>query len=407
MNKIFKVAKQELKMTAANKAFVIITIIGPFLIVALSVIPTLLTSGTAVSEGSKIGLVGAPADLEGSLSRALSYSGIETVSGPGFEQMRTLLQEETLQGILVIPPDYVNARSYDYFSRTGTDLLVIETLNGVINHIALTQRLKQAGLNPESVQQLSFKADIAVRKLSRSGEEVVGRGFMDIFMTSFSFVMLIYMTVLLYGQMIGRSVVTEKTSKTVEIILSSVSPKDLMFGKILGIGTAGILQYSFWIIIAAVVIKFLGPALNLSLPGSLTLGNLLYLSLFFICAYFLYASAYAALGSGSEDEQHLGQLAMPLLLLLIIPLITISSVIMNPKSTFALVLSYIPFTSPIIMLARILVDKPPAAQILLCFAILIGTILLMVFLAAKIFRVGILMTGKRFKLAEIIKWVKY
>jgi len=407
MNKIFKIAKQELKMTAANKAFVIITLLGPFIILALAVVPSLLIDKTGIAEGTKIGVIGVPEDLEEAMTVAFQENNLELVSGISIEQMKTLLFEDALQGILVLPSDFLQAENYLYYSKTGTDMMISETLSGILNHLAVTTRLEKAGFNPQEVTKLSFKAGMVVRKLGKTGEEEAGQGFSDIFFTSFSFVMLIYMTVLLYGQMIGRSVVKEKTSKTVEIMLSSVTPKQMMFGKILGLGSAGLLQYASWILLALVLVKIVGPVLNLPLPKALNPGNLLYLVLFFICAYFLYSSAYAALGAASEDEQHLGQLAMPLIIFLIIPLMTLTSVIMNPKTPFAQVLSYFPLTSPIIMLARVLVEEPPLWQILLSFFILILSILLMVYLAAKIFRVGILLSGKRFKLQEIIKWIRY
>lgn len=407
MNKILKIAKQELKMTAANKAFVIITLLGPFIIIALAVIPSFLASRTGINEGTRIGILGASPELERDLETALKPTGLETVPGNNFEQFRTLVLDETLQGILVIPQDFPNSERYSYYSNTGTDMVISETLNGILNHLATTARLKKAGLDPAEIAKLSFQAKMEVKKIGKTGESEEGRGFTDIFFTSFSFVMLIYMTVLLYGQMIGRSVVTEKTSKTVEIMLSSVTPRQMMFGKIAGIGSAGIIQYASWIILALLLIKIVGPVFKLKLPVSLTAGNLLYLVLFFICAYFLYSSAYAALGSASEDEQHLSQLAMPLLVFLIIPIMTISSVIMNPKTIFAQVLSFFPFTSPIIMLVRILVENPPFWQILVTFLILVVSIIFMVYVAAKIFRVGILLTGKRFKLKEIVRWIKY
>jgi ABC-2 type transport system permease protein len=212
--------------------------------------------------------------------------------------------------------------------------------------------------------------------------------------------------VLLYGQMIGRSVVKEKLSKTVDVMLSSVLPKQLLFGKILGIGAAGILQYAFWILVAAGLIGFLGPAFDISLPEAINLTNFLYMAAFFITAYFLYASAYAALGSAAEDEQHLGQLAWPLLLFLIVPLVMISPIVMNPSSTLIRVLSLFPMSSPLVMLVRVLVEPPPAWELILCFALLLVAIYLFATLAAKIFRTGILMTGKRPTIGEIVRWVK-
>jgi len=224
-------------------------------------------------------------------------------------------------------------------------------------------------------------------------------------LTVLVFVMLIYMTVLLYGQMIGRSVVTEKTSKTVEIMLSSVKSQDLMFGKILGLGLAGLLQYAVWVSMAFLLTRFVGPLLGLSLPAGISTGNLIWLVVFFILAFFLYSSAYAALGAASEDEQHLGQMAWPLIMFLIVPLVMINTLVTTPDSTLVVILSLFPLTSPIVMLARVLVSSPPVWQLVLCVALLVAAVAGTAVLAAKIFRVGILMTGKRPKLKEVLRWV--
>ena len=217
--------------------------------------------------------------------------------------------------------------------------------------------------------------------------------------------MLLYMTVLLYGQLIGRSVVMEKTSKTVEIMLSSVTARDLMFGKILGLGLAGLLQYGVWVSMAMILTKLVGPLFNLAVPPGLSAGNLFWLVLFFILAFFLYASAYAALGAASEDEHNLGQIAWPLLMFLVIPLVMIGTLVTSPDSSLSVFFSLFPMTSPIVMLVRILVSPPPSWQIILCVALLLVSVAGMALLAAKIFRVGILMTGKRAKLKEILRWI--
>jgi len=221
-----------------------------------------------------------------------------------------------------------------------------------------------------------------------------------------SFVMLLYMTTLLYGQMIGRSVVTEKTSKTVEIMLSSVSPRELMFGKILGLGLAGLLQYGIWVSIALVLTRLAGPLLGIAVPASVTPGNMAWLVTFFVLAFFLYASLYAALGAAAEDEQHLGQLAWPVLIFLIVPLVMISSFVSNPGSPLSVALSLFPMTSPIVMLIRVLIAPPPLWQVALCLAILVASIYLAAAAAARIFRTGILLTGKRARLGEILKWLR-
>jgi ABC-2 type transport system permease protein len=141
------------------------------------------------------------------------------------------------------------------------------------------------------------------------------------------------------------------------------------------------------------------------MPSGLSVGNMGWLVVFFVLAFFLYSSAYAAMGAASEDEQHLGQMAWPLLIFLMIPLVMIGTLVSNPDSGISVILSIFPMTSPIVMLIRILVSDPPVWQIALCLGLLVVAVTGMALLAAKIFRVGILMTGKRPRLKEVIRWV--
>jgi ABC-2 type transport system permease protein len=222
-------------------------------------------------------------------------------------------------------------------------------------------------------------------------------------MTGLTFAMLLYMTVLLYGQVIGRSVLTEKTSKTVEIMLSSVRPMDLLFGKILGKALASLLQYGIWVTVSAAVLKLIGPRFGLSIGFGLTMSTLAYLVLFFILAYFLYCSLYAALGAASEDEQHLGQLAWPMVIFLVIPIVMISPIITTPQAPVIIGLSLFPLTAPIVMFLRILVGAARPWEILVSIGLIIAATAGVIWLSARIFQVGILMTGKRFKFREVLR----
>ena len=145
----------------------------------------------------------------------------------------------------------------------------------------------------------------------------------------------------------------------------------------------------------------------MELPSSFSPSILLLLFLFFLGAFSLYASLYAALGAAAEDEQNLGQLSWPLIIFLVIPMVMISTLVMNPRSFFTLFLSYFPLTSPMVMFIRVMVDMPSIWELLLCFAILLAAIISAVWFSAKIFRVGILLTGKKHSLKEILRWVRH
>ncbi len=407
INRTAVIAGHEFRGITSTKAFVIITVIGPFLILAVSVLPGLIAQrADGAPSDARIGIAGMDTELIEVFQDSLKETGFTLVPGEDLEQMKQMMLDDELYGLLEIPGDLVQVQEFIYYSKTGTDASVFETLRAVLGNMAVTLRMEEAGLDSRQIRELSALPGISVRRLSRSGVEE-SRDMFSIIVTAVSFVMLLYMTILLYGQMIGRSIVIEKTSKTVEILLSSARAKEIMFGKILGIGAAGLLQYALWIAAGLLIILVIGPVLDISLPSGLNPVTLLFLLLFFLAAFLLYASVYAALGAAAEDEQNLGQLAWPLILFLVIPMIMISPIVMNPSSGFALVLSYFPLTAPVVMFTRVLVSMPKAWELLLCFAVLAASIALTVRAAAKVFRVGILMTGKRFTLKEIAVWVKH
>jgi len=217
---------------------------------------------------------------------------------------------------------------------------------------------------------------------------------------------MLYMTILIYGQAIGRSVLNEKVSKTVEIVLSSVSPLDLLFGKILGHALASLLQYAVWIGMGLLFINVLRPVIGITGLPRIPVSLIGYLLLFFLLGFFLYTALYSALGSAAQDESHFGQLGWPVIMFLVVPMVAVSGIIMNPNSSLVVFLSLFPMTAAIVTFIRLVVTGLPAWQILVSVAIQVVSVAGVILLSAKIFRVGILMTGKRYKLSEIVRWLR-
>lgn len=405
-NKVLTIAGHEFRSVAGTKTFKVITVLGPLLIFAVTVLPSLLAGRLdPISEGSRIAVSGANEETLMVLQEAFSSEGVSILSVPEVDSVEDMLYEDdALQGFLLIPGELLSSDELVYYSKTGTDVAVSEMLRAVIGSSIVSQRMRQAGFDAGQIRSLSAMPSLSVKKISRSGDQEEG-GLFGIIMTSIAFIMLLYMSVLLYGQMIGRSIVLEKTTKTVEILLSSARSEEIMFGKILGIGSAGLLQYAIWIGAALVIITTAGPIFDLQLPSSINLVTLFYLLVFFMTAFLLYSGAYAAFGAAAEDEQNLGQLSWPLIVFLVIPMVMISSIVMNPRSLFTTVLSYFPPTSSMVMFIRVMIQMPEPWEILLCLAIQILSIVLMILAAGRIFRVGILMHGKRRKFGEILRWV--
>ena len=407
MNRMIQIARMEFKMTAANKAFIIITILGPFFILAMSFLPTLLAKNSAtVEEGTRIIVVGSDDELWSEITSTTIGSPFELVRANSTAGLDTAVIDGDLQGYVVIPDNYLESSSFTYYSRTSTDFVTAEAMQFYLGSSVVSLRLAKEGLDPERVNYLSARPGMEIRKITgeASSEQ---QSVESTILSAVAFTLLLYMTILLYGQSTARSVLKEKTSKTVEIMLSSVRPIDMLFGKLIGQVLAAIVQYTIWIGVGFSLISEIGPYFDIALPAVLSTGNLGFLVLFFLLAFFLYSAAYAAIGSGAEDETHLGQLGWPLIVFLVIPMILVSSIVINPDTPLVVTLSFFPFTAPIVMFIRVLVDRPESWQILLMSGIMIVSIVLMVAASAKIFRVGLLMTGKRFKLTDIVKWIRY
>ncbi len=406
MNKTLRVGRMEFRQTAMNRAFVIMTIIGPFLILAIAGLPSLVASSQEVEEGTTVGIVVSDPQLQSAIGRALEGSPVAVQFSRSEADFEEAVEAGDMQGYLVLPSD-MGADRMVYRSESGTDILVAQLLEQAVGEIVISQRLAGAGLNPAEVREMTSRPRVDVRRIgAEQGDDADGGNVPTTIIAGIAFSLLIYMSVILYGQAIARSVVQEKTSKTVEIMLSSVRPRDLLFGKILGKVVAGVIQYGIYVVVGLLFISFIAPLFGITVPGVITVGNLLYLVAFFLTGFLLYGAAYAAIGAAGEDETHVSQLGWPLLLFLVGSLVFASSIVLNPNSSMSVILSLFPFTSPIVMMLRVLVDPPAAWQILLCFALLIATIGVVVALGSRIFRVGILMSGKRFGWKDIAAWLK-
>jgi len=192
----------------------------------------------------------------------------------------------------------------------------------------------------------------------------------------------------------------------VDILLSSAPAEDILFGKLLGIGLAGMLQYAAWIAMTGGALALAKPLLGVELPVAPGAQAYLWLAVFFALGYLLYASFYAAFGAASEDDQHMAQLSMPVVFILVIPMVMVQSFVQRPDSPLAVALSYVPFTSPMVMLVRLLAGSAGPLEAALSAGILCLSIAVSVLLAAKVFRTGLLMTGKNFGFRDIAAWLK-
>jgi ABC-2 type transport system permease protein len=406
MGKLARVIRMEFRLTAASRIFIVFTILGPFLISAVTILPGVLSrSGGALgSPVTRIALLGAEPGFVQEIAPLLQSANIHVTAAQGsVESMNTRVTAGAYDGYVVLPPGPSDVTRLEYVSKNPADFRVVGALQGVIGQALSVQRLLQAGVSASRISTFTTPLSVEARQLMQNGEIEKSPDFITILLTGLTLAMLLYVTVILYGQAIGRSVLTEKTSKTVEIMLSSVRPMDLLFGKIFGKALAGLLQYGIWVTLSAALLKAIGPRYGVSIGAGLSTSTLVWLVLFFVLAFFLYCSLYAALGAASEDEQHLSQLAWPVVIFLVIPLALISTIITTPRAPVIIGLSLFPLTAPVVMFLRILVGAASPGEILASLALIVAATGAVIWLSSRIFRVGILMSGKRFTFREVLR----
>ena len=423
MRKIISVIKREYVQIVRTKGFIIGTILGPVLIASFIVVPVLV-SVVSVGQQERIGVVNLSQEMFDALDKKLDHKlkdgsrrynleRYKVTGDPG--QLRKELNQKVLNkklaAYIFIPKEVSEGGTAEYVSQHVSDFNKLKTINEALNSIVIEKRLRGEGLDPQKIARYIRRVRLKTIKVTKRGEEEETGGT---FVYSYLLVIILYMTLFFYGAIIMRGVIEEKNSRVVEIVLSSLKPFQLMSGKMLGIAAVGFTQYAIWAIFGFSVSRYSKNLISSVFPSAseFKLPTIppyifIYFVLFFILGFFLYGTVYAAIGSMVNSEKEAQQLLFPVTMFLIVPILLMMFVMRSPNSSLSVVLSLIPFFAPILMLLRICVLLPPFVQVAGSIVILLLTIFLMVWLAAKIYRVGILMYGKRPSFQEIVKWVRY
>ena len=425
MNNIWTIARREFVTRAFKKKFILITILTPLLLALFIGIATMIMSYEDTSQ-VRVALVDPNGLVPDSL---LTYKNLHfTKVGSDWEKYRDSIGE-TIDGIILFPefdPEVKEKYHPQYLSGDKVNMATRSDLESYANEVVRTRYYKLSGLDAAEIERLRSPAELDTRSVSsgeRSGGEMAAAlgaiaGF------------LLYMLLTINGSMIMRSVMEEKINRIVEVMINTVRPFDLMMGKILGVGFVGIFQVLIWMIITplltALAIQLFGgspevmaspganvpPEMAESLSGEIwsqlsSINWALFIPMFilyFILGYLMYASLFAAIGSTMGDDLGEGQsLVMVVIMPLIIGMYISFSVIRAPDSPLAFWGSMIPFFSPIVMPTR-LAFSPPLWQIIVSLVVLIGSAVLFAWISGRIYRVGILMYGKKASLKEMMKW---
>jgi ABC-2 type transport system permease protein len=319
--------------------------------------------------------------------------------------LRNRVNSGDIDGFLWLSEDAVAARKVTYYGRESSGFMEKSWLQDQLDRAILVQELAQRGVSGTQVEQLLKPVKLETMRVEGGKETKANdRGT---FFAIFAMVMLLYTAVIFYGVSVMRAVLEEKNSRVMEVLLSSATSTELMAGKLLGVGAVGLTQIAIWIVMAG---TYALPALAASATtGEIHIAplTLAAFALFFLLGYLLFSSIYAAIGAVITSEQEGQQLQFIIVLPLIISVFMMGPVMRAPDAPVAVWSSMIPFFSPVLMYLRIAVQPPPVWQIALSLLLLVGTIAGMLVLCARIYRIGILMYGKRPTLPEIVKWLKY
>lgn len=324
------------------------------------------------------------------------------------EKLSSMVAEGDIDAYLLVPPDIHAADAkFEFRSRKAGDFVSNDTFKDALNQAVRSQRLADANISELQLNELSADVDFDSKGINEFGEEKDSDGT---FIAAFVIGLMIYITLAIYGQMIMGAVVEEKETRIAEILFSSARPFELMMGKLVGVGLAGLTQLAIWIATAAALVAVLATQSgSLDLVGALPQITLLKAAaflVFFLLGFFIYASIFALIGSMVTTVQEGGQFAFPPIMILLVGFYFSFAVIRDPNSTLSFWVSIAPFFAPITMPVRILAETPPVWQILLAIVINAAAIAGVVALTSRVYRVGMLMYGKRATIPEVWRWIK-
>jgi ABC-2 type transport system permease protein len=323
------------------------------------------------------------------------------------ERAKERVQLQEFDGLLVLPDTLPDDGEPEYVAPNVTAFRLLMVLERSVNNVLVTERLTNAGLDADRINELTRRFDLKTFKLGARGEETRDQG--QAFLLSYFFVMIIYMTVLMYGMYVMRGVLEEKSSHIVEVIISTVKPFELMLGKILGIGAVGLTQMLLWSLLglalsAPAVLGAIGIS-GMELP-KIPMQLLVFFVVYFVLGYLLFGTLYAGIGAAFDTEQDAQNFQGVITMFLVIPLVLIVQIMNQPDGVLSIVLSLIPFFTPILMFLRMTLTQVPVIQIAASVVLMAATIVFMAWIVGKVYRVGILMHGSKPKIKDLARWVR-
>jgi ABC-2 type transport system permease protein len=410
-NKSLRVARWEFLERVKTKAFIIGLFMMPMIIAVFTVIPNLLAS-KADEKMRTIGFIEETDSLLPYLSQRIakfklpdSSANYQLVKITDDDRSREHLKilatakilDNEIEGYFLLPADVMEKGKIEYRSENVGNIRDQERFSKILEDVIIERRLEARGYDSKAIRDLSTDVNIKTIKVSSKGEEKES-GFLETFFTGYIFIMMLFMLVMTSGQMLIRSLIEEKSNRIVEVLMSSCSSQELLVGKILGLSLLGLTTISFWLLILVGV--------NFSMPTPfVSFDHIALLLVYFVLGYLLYVAIFITAGAPVSTEQEAQQMTAYVTILVMFPIALAIPAMQNPDSMMVKVLSQIPLLTPTMMALRLSIQAPALWEIALSLVTLSASIVGMMWVAAKVFRIGILLTGKRPNLKEMYRWI--
>jgi len=410
-NKSLRIAKWEFLERVKTKAFIIGLFMMPTIIAVFTIIPSLLAS-KADEKVRTIGVIDETDSLLPYLSERIakfklpdSSANYQLVKITDDDRSREHLKilatakilNNEIEGYFLLPVDVMEKGKIEYRSENVGNIRDQERFSKILEDVIIERRLEAKGYNSKAIRDLSTDVDVKTIKVSSKGAEKES-GFLETFFTGYIFIMMLFMLVMTSGQMLIRSLIEEKSNRIVEVLMSSCSSRELLVGKILGLSLLGLTTISFWLLILVGV--------NFSMPTPfVSFDHIALLLVYFVLGYLLYVAIFITAGAPVSTEQEAQQMTAYVTILVMFPIALAIPAMQNPDSMMVKMLSQIPLLTPTMMALRLSIQAPDLWEILLSLVTLSASIVGMMWVAAKVFRIGILLTGKRPNLKEMYRWI--
>ncbi len=429
MDKTWIVLKSEFLRRVRAKWFILSTLLAPLILIVLMVLPAIMGIAASESDQRNVVVLDDTGIFEEGLRRHAGENYLFTMSEAPPQKLRQEILDGNYNGYLFIPKSILQGEGEaSFYSVEGSGLSGESRLERALTKTLEDYRLSEYDVSDEIREILSTSIGVRAVKISEEGEQEDSGAFYS--GLGYGMGMIIYIAMFLYGNYVIQGVLEEKSTRVIEIMVSSVKPFNMLMGKVLGIGAVGFLQMTIWVVLiigalffsGSVVAFFIDPA-ELDLAASASQEEILaaaqfsippispavfvWFVLFFIGGFLLYSSLFAAVSSMVEQQQDAMGLLMPIYALIILSITFMIVLIQAPNSPLAITLSMIPFFSPILMVVRIAVTEVPFWQVALSYLILLGTFVGAIWVSGRIYRVGILMYGKKPNIKDIVRWVRY